>query len=131
RIVRRMTRSTMIGAIAGLLLIADGVTFVSSRIGMLDILLALFATAAFGCLIVDRDQVRERIARADAEGRIGDSPFGPRLGVRWWRFGAGVLLGLACGTKWSGLYFIAAFGLLSVFFDLAARRAYRVRRPWV
>lgn len=131
RIVRRMTRSTMIGAIAGLLLIADGVTFVSSRIGMLDIFLALFVTAAFGCLIVDRDQVRERIARADAEGRLGDSAFGPRLGVRWWRFGAGVLLGLACGTKWSGLYFIAAFGLLSVCFDLAARRAYRVRRPWV
>ena len=56
-----MTRSTLVGAIAGLLLIADGVTFVSSRIGMLDIFLALFVIAAFGCLIVDRD----RGARAD------------------------------------------------------------------
>ncbi|ONM48310.1 dolichyl-phosphate-mannose--protein mannosyltransferase [Nocardia donostiensis] len=129
RIVRRMTRSTLLGAVAGILLIADGVMFVSSRIGMLDIFLALFGTAAFGCLIVDRDEVRARIAKADLEGRIGASPWGPRLGVRWWRFGAGVLLGLACGTKWSGLYFIAAFGLLSVFFDLAARRAYGVRKP--
>ncbi|GAA5043308.1 phospholipid carrier-dependent glycosyltransferase [Nocardia callitridis] len=130
RITRRMARSTLIGAIAGILLIADGLTFVPSRIGMIDIFLALFITAAFGCLIVDRDQVRAAIARADYEGRVDASPWGPRLGVRWWRFGAGVLLGLACGTKWSGLYFMAAFGLLSVAFDLAARRAYKVRRPW-
>ncbi|MEU7219598.1 dolichyl-phosphate-mannose--protein mannosyltransferase [Nocardia iowensis] len=130
RIVRRLARSTMIGAIAGLLLICDGTTFVSSRIGMLDIFQALFVTAAFGCLIVDRDQVRATMARADAKGRIALSWYGPRLGVRWWRFGAGLLLGLACGTKWSGLYFVAAFGLLSVCFDHAARRAYGVPRPW-
>lgn len=131
RITRRMTRSTLIGAIAGILLIADGVTFVSSRIGMLDIFQAVFVVGAFGCLIVDRDQVRARLARADAEGRIALSDFGPRLGVRWWRFGAGVLLGLACGTKWSGLYFIMFFGLMTVCFDVAARRAYGVKRPWV
>jgi len=59
------------------------------------------------------------------------SRFGPRMGVRWWRFGAGVLLGLACGTKWSGLYFIAFFGLLSVAFDVAARRSSGVERPWI
>jgi dolichyl-phosphate-mannose--protein O-mannosyl transferase len=52
------------------------------------------------------------------------------LGVRWWRFGAGLLLGLSCGTKWSGIYFVLAFGLMSVCFDLVARRAYGVRRPW-
>ncbi|MEV6768856.1 phospholipid carrier-dependent glycosyltransferase [Nocardia sp. NPDC051030] len=131
RITRRMTRSTMIGAFAGLLLICDGTTFVASRHGMLDIFQALFVTAAFGCLIVDRDEVRYRLARADLEGRIARSPYGPRLGVRWWRFGAGVLLGLACGTKWSGIYFVVAFGLLSVCFDIAARRAYRMPRPWV
>ncbi|GAB2689687.1 dolichyl-phosphate-mannose--protein mannosyltransferase [Nocardia thraciensis] len=131
RITRRLTRSTMLGALAGILLIADGVTFVSSRIGMLDIFQALFVTAAFGCLIVDRDVVRERLARADAAGRIALSRYGPRPGVRWWRFGAGLLLGLSCGTKWSGLYFIAAFGLMSVCFDVAARRAYGVPRPWV
>ncbi|MEV0251517.1 phospholipid carrier-dependent glycosyltransferase [Nocardia sp. NPDC050712] len=130
RITRRLTRSTLIGAIAGVLLICDGATFVSSRIGMLDIFQTLFVTAAFGCLIVDRDEVRARLAHADVQARIAVSEFGPRLGVRWWRFGAGVLLGLACGTKWSGLYFVAAFGVLSVCFDLAARRAYAVRRPW-
>lgn len=130
RIVRRMTRSTMLGAIAGLLLICDGVTFVSSRLGMLDIFLAFFVTAAFGCLIVDRDQVRQRMAVAAEQGRIDVTDLGPRLGVRWWRFGAGVLLGLACGTKWSGVYFIVFFGVACVAFDVAARRAYNVRRPW-
>ncbi|MEV6059347.1 dolichyl-phosphate-mannose--protein mannosyltransferase [Nocardia asteroides] len=131
RIVRRMARSTLIGAFAGILLIADGLTFVSSRIGMLDIFMALLVTAAFGCLIVDRDEVRERMARADLAGRVGLTGFGPRLGVRWWRFGAGVLLGLACGTKWSGLYYIMFFGLLSVAFDVSARRTYGVRKPWL
>ncbi|MCX5045547.1 phospholipid carrier-dependent glycosyltransferase [Aldersonia sp. NBC_00410] len=131
RITRRMTRSTLVGAIAGLLLIVDGLTFVSSRIGMLDIFTALFVTAAFGCLIVDRDDVRLRMARVAVESRIGATPFGPRLGVRWWRFGAGLCLGLACGTKWSGVYFIAFFGLLCVAFDVAARHAYRVARPWI
>ncbi|MFD6856995.1 dolichyl-phosphate-mannose--protein mannosyltransferase [Rhodococcus sp. NPDC060090] len=131
RIVRRITHSTMLGAVAGLLLIVDGVTFVTSRMGMLDIFQSVFVVAAFGALIVDRDEIRRRMARVYAEGRIGESRWGPRLGVRWWRFGAGVLLGLAAGTKWSGLYFIAFFGLMSVAFDLAARRAYGVQRPWI
>ncbi len=131
RIVRRITRSTLIGAIAGLLIIADGVSFVSARTALLDVYLVVFVVAAFGALIVDRDQVRERLHIALLEGRAADTPWGPRLGVRWWRFGAGVLLGLACATKWSGLYFIAFFGVMTLAFDIAARRAYRVQRPWL
>ena len=107
RIVRRITRSTLIGGIAGLLIIADGVSFVSARTALLDVFLVVFVVAAFGALIVDRDQMRERMHVALLEGRIAETPWGPRLGVRWWRFGAGVLLGLAFATKWSGLYFIA------------------------
>jgi dolichyl-phosphate-mannose-protein mannosyltransferase len=130
RIARRMSRSTLVGAIAGLLLIADGVSFVAARTALLDGFLVLFVVAAFGCLIVDRDQVRERLHIALLEGRIGQTPWGPRLGVRWWRFGAGVLLGLALATKWSGLYFILFFGVMTLAFDVAARRQYRVPRPW-
>ena len=95
RIVRRISRSTLVGGIAGLLLIADGVSFVSARTALLDGFLALFVVAAFGALIVDRDQMRARMHVAYLEGRIAETPWGPRLGVRWWRFGAGVLLGLA------------------------------------
>jgi dolichyl-phosphate-mannose--protein O-mannosyl transferase len=131
RIARRISRSTAVGAIAGLLIIADGVTFVTSRTALLDGFLTLFIVAAFGALIVDRDQVRARMHIALLEGRIAETPWGPRLGVRWWRFGAGVLLGLACATKWSGVYFIVFFGAMSLAFDVAARRQYRVPRPWL
>ena len=56
------------------------------------------------------------------EGRIAETVWGPRLGVRWWRFGAGVLLGLTTAVKWSGAYWIVAFGILTVIWDITARR---------
>src|SRR5690606_3936066 len=91
RIARRLTRSTLLGAVAGILVICDGVLHLQSRMGMLDIFQAAFVVAAFGCVLVDRDQVRERLAVAVREGWVAETPFGPRLGFRWWRFGAGVL----------------------------------------
>lgn len=129
-VVRRMTRSTLIGAIAGIFAICDGVLVVQSRLGMLDIFQALFVVAAFTALIADRDQVRERMHRVYLEGRIDDSPYGPRLGFRWYRFTAGVMIGLICGTKWSGIYYVIFFTLLALGFDVAARKAYHVQRPW-
>jgi dolichyl-phosphate-mannose--protein O-mannosyl transferase len=131
RIGRRMTGSTLLGALAGILLICDGVSHVQARVGMLDIFQAMFVLATFACLLVDRDQVRERLCRVVAEGRIDDTVWGPRLGFRWWRFAAGVSLGLTCGVKWNGIYYIMAFGLLSVIWDALARRNAGVRRPWV
>ena len=92
-----------------MLLICDGLSHVQSRMGMLDVFAALFVLAAFATLICDRDDVRARLAVVLAEGRIDDSPYGPRLGVRWWRFATGVLLGLGCAVKWSGVYWLAAF----------------------
>ncbi|SDM35129.1 Dolichyl-phosphate-mannose-protein mannosyltransferase [Allokutzneria albata] len=130
RIARRLTRSTLLGAIAGLLLICDGVLHVMSRMAMLDIVLAFFVLAAFVFLLADRDQVRDRLAVAVREGWVNDSGRGPRLGFRWYRFLCGVSLGLACATKWSGLYWIAAFGLMMVVWDGSARRAAGVRHPW-
>ena len=131
RMVRRMTRSTLLGGVAGVLAICDGVLFLQSRMGMLDIFLTFFVVAALACLLVDRDDVRARARAAVAAGRAGETGFGPRYGVRWWRLGAGSMLGLACGTKWSGIYFVVAFTLLSLALDVAARRGARVRRPWL
>jgi len=130
RIARRISRSTVVGTAAGLLVVADGVSFVAARSALLDIFTTVFVVGAFGALMVDRDEVRERMHNALLDGRIAETPWGPRLGVRWWRFGAGVLLGLAFATKWSGLYYIAFFGAMSLCMDVAARRAYRVPRPW-
>ena len=53
--------------------------------------------------------------------------WGPGLGVRWWRIAAGVSCGLAVAVKWNALYFVAALGLLTVLWDLTARRAAGVR----
>ncbi|WP_181779095.1 dolichyl-phosphate-mannose--protein mannosyltransferase [Pseudonocardia pini] len=129
RVGRRLTRSTLLGGIAGVLLICDGVSHVQARVGMLDVFQAFFVLAAFCTLVRDRDDVRERLgALVD---RVGESPFGPVLGVRWWRIATGVLLGLGCGVKWSGVYWIVFFGVLSVLWDVAARRSAGVARPWV
>ncbi|WP_236796508.1 dolichyl-phosphate-mannose--protein mannosyltransferase [Amycolatopsis sp. GM8] len=131
RAARRLTRSTLLGGVAGILVICDGVLFLQSRMGMLDIFIALFSFAAFACLLVDRDQVRQRLAVAVREGWADESPWGPRLGFRWWRFAAGVCVGLTFAVKWSGLYYMAFFGLLVVGLDVAARRAAGVPRPWL
>ena len=127
---RRLSRSTLVGALAGVFALADGVLFVQSRMGMLDIVQTVFVVLAFAALIADRDQVRERLNRVWLEGRMADTLYGPRLGFRWYRFTAGVMLGLACGTKWSGIYFVAFFTLMSLGFDVAARKAYHVSKPW-
>ena len=44
------------------------------------------------------------------------------MGLRLWRFAAGVCAGAAVGVKWNSLFFIAAMGLLTVFWDINARR---------
>ena len=124
RLVRRVSRSTMIGGLAGLLLALDGLAFVLSRTALLDIFLAFFLISAVACLAADRDWFRNRLAghlvrsgQPDLGGR-----FGPALLVRPWRIAAGVCFGLALGSKWNAVYVIAAFALLSLAWDVGARR---------
>jgi dolichyl-phosphate-mannose-protein mannosyltransferase len=121
RIARRMTRSTLLGCFAGLLLALDGLEFVMSRTALLDIFVMFWVLAAFGCLVVDRDRYRAKLAGAAAEG--AELTAAPRAGIRWWRVGAGVCLGLAFGSKWNGLWFIPAFAGLALAWDIGARRA--------
>ncbi|MFI1932509.1 dolichyl-phosphate-mannose--protein mannosyltransferase [Streptomyces sp. NPDC020330] len=136
RIGRRLFRSTFLGCLAGLLLAVDGLHFVMSRTALLDLIVMFFVLAAFGCLVADRDHVRRRWADAlpvDAEGvlrpdaRIAETL---RLGWRPWRLAAGVMLGLAFATKWNGLYVLAAFGLMTVLWDVGARRTAGAVHPY-
>jgi dolichyl-phosphate-mannose-protein mannosyltransferase len=121
RIARRMTRSTLLGCVAGLLMALDGLEFVLSRTGILDIFLMFFVLAAFGCMVIDRDESRGRLAEAVARREGGDA--GPRLGIRRWQVAAGILLGLAVGTKWIAVWYIVAFCALGITWDIGARRA--------
>ncbi|MEJ7756585.1 MAG: phospholipid carrier-dependent glycosyltransferase [Nocardioidaceae bacterium] len=127
RLVRRLTGSTLLGCVAGLLLCFDGMHFVMSRLALLDIFLAFWLLCAVACLVTDRDWGRVRLVAAEQPaGR-----WGPLLLVRPWRLAAGVCFGMACGTKWSALWFIAVFGLLTYAWDTGARRAIGVRAAWL
>jgi dolichyl-phosphate-mannose-protein mannosyltransferase len=131
RIARRMTRSTLLGCVAGLLMSLDGLEFVLSRTGILDIFLMFFVLAAFGCIVVDRDAARATLAERVARGRPRDvQGAGPRLGIRRWRVAAGIFLGLAVATKWNAAYYIIGLAALSILWDIGARRTAGLRAPF-
>jgi len=139
-IAQKLFQSLTLGAVAGLLLAVDGHHLVMSRTSLLDIFLMFWILAAFGALLMDRDDGRRRLAATLGRQSAAAAPdgrpsvlqlfSGPWLGVRWWRVAAGICLGLAVGTKWSALFFMAAFGLLTVFWDLSARRVAGIR-GWI
>ncbi|WP_285900192.1 phospholipid carrier-dependent glycosyltransferase [Frankia sp. R82] len=154
RAARRMFRSTLLGCFAGLLMAMDGLEFVQSRIGILDIFLMTGIVVALACLLVDRDHGRARLAdrlTTAAVAAVGvpstsaaagdpDRPpvdrrtqrrevYGPRLGLRPWRLAAGAALGLSMGVKWSALYSIIGLSALALAWDVGARRTGGARRP--
>jgi dolichyl-phosphate-mannose--protein O-mannosyl transferase len=125
RVARRLTRSTLLGCTAGLLLSLDGLEFVLSRTGILDIFLMFFVLAAFGALVVDRDVSRARLAEAMVLRPTDEA--GPQLGIRKWRVAAGILIGLAGGTKQDAVWYVFAFIGLCVAWDIGARRTVGLR----
>ncbi|WP_326736665.1 dolichyl-phosphate-mannose--protein mannosyltransferase [Streptomyces sp. NBC_01022] len=136
RIGRRLFRSTFLGCLAGALLAVDGLHFVMSRTALLDLVLMFFVLASFGCLLIDRDWARRRLAaalRVDEDGVLRPDTGvaeGLRLGWRPWRIAAGISLGLAFATKWNGLYIMVAFGLMTVLWDVGARRTAGAVQPY-
>ena len=130
-------RSATLATIASLLLAVEGMSFVHSRTSVLDGLVTFWALAGFVAILADRDRSRRVLASRVAALRArGDwdassaSAWGPRLGWRPWRWVAAVCLGLGMATKWSDGFFLAALGLMSVLWDLGARRAVGVRN-WI
>ena len=140
RIARRLTRSTLIGAIAGLLLAIDGMAISMSRTALLDGSLMFWALLGFGAILLDRDRTRRRLADSvrgyrDDRAALLDlgAGLGPFTGLRPWRWAAGFALGMACATKWSGVWFVLAFGVMSVLWDVGMRRVIGVRtlQAWI
>ncbi|MGE5830198.1 MAG: dolichyl-phosphate-mannose--protein mannosyltransferase, partial [Micromonosporaceae bacterium] len=136
RTARRMFRSTVLGCTAGLLMALDGMQLVLSRTAILDIFLMFWVLVAFACLVVDRDVRRRRWLRlmeAGLDPTVPGAAGRPRLswsGVPWWRLGAAVAAGAACGVKWSGIFFVPVFLLLVLVWEAGTRRIAGVARPW-
>ena len=130
RLGRRLTGSTALGCVAGLLLSLDGLQFVLSRLALLDIFVAFWTLCAVTCLVNDRDWHRARMARLTPEPVTGRS-WGPVRGLlfRPWLLVSGVCWGLAIGTKWEAIYPLAAFGILVWLWSGGARRSFGVRWP--
>ncbi|WP_040337365.1 dolichyl-phosphate-mannose--protein mannosyltransferase [Candidatus Blastococcus massiliensis] len=124
RLARRLTGSTFLGLVAGLLLALDGLSFTLSRIGLLDVFVQVFVISAVACLVVDRDRVRVRIRDGGERAAAGF-----RLGPRGWRIAAGALFGCACAVKWSGIWFLAFFAVASLLWERAAWRDAGAKRP--
>ena len=90
-------RSVWWAGFAALLLALDGLHIVQSRMAMLDIFLTTFVTAAVLFLVLDRE--RMELPRSSGRWRRIDRLFGSPF--RLW---AGIFLGCAVATKWSGAF---------------------------
>jgi dolichyl-phosphate-mannose--protein O-mannosyl transferase len=116
RLLRGVTdgRGATIGAVAASgLLATDFLHLVHSRVAMLDAFIALFVMAAVMFVVLDRDRARER----------PDAPWWWRAALgRPWRLLAGVSLGAATATKWSGAYVALAVIGLVVIWEVAGQR---------
>jgi dolichyl-phosphate-mannose-protein mannosyltransferase len=118
RIAYRMFHSVVLAGTAGLLMTLDGFQLVLSRTSLLDIFLGLFVLASFAAMVLDRDHYRRHLLRALEAGREK----APRI-VPWWLLVAGALFGLACGVKWSALFFLPFFAALIIVWRVQARRS--------
>ena len=80
---------------AGFLFAIDGHAIVLGRTGLLDSILMFFVLLAFYFLL----------------RHLQNRKLGKPTWAQPWLLAAGVTLGAAAAVKWSGLYFLAAFGL--------------------
>ncbi len=123
-VARRLWPSTIVAVIAAFLLAVDGNAIVMSRVALLDNWVMLFALLGFWFVLLDREHARRALELRLAEARSGgrDPHYGPAIWARPWVIAAGVAMGATCAVKWSGLWFLAAFGVYLIVVDALARR---------
>ncbi len=113
----RLFLSAKAAIAAGFLLAVDGLAVVMSRTSLLDGFLTFLVLLGFLFLLYDQDSSRRKIASLmERDTHSGVLVFRP------WLMAAGVALGAAVAVKWSGLYFLAAFGLYVVFSEALLRK---------
>ena len=106
-VAKLVFKSTAWALAAGFLFAIDGHAIVLARTALLDNSLMFFVLLAFYFLL--RDQQLRDIERL--------------VWFRPWLLASGLSLGAATAVKWSGLYFIAAFGIYVLVSEALARRA--------
>ena len=106
---RLLFRSNKIAVLAGLMLAIEGHAVVMSRTAILDGILTFFVMLGFLFFVLDHQSWRRKLS------------LGTSFAFRPWLALSALTLGLAAGTKWSGLYFLALFGLFSFAADLMMR----------
>ena len=123
-IAKRLFRSTLIAALAGLIMAIDGDAIVMSRVAILDNSVMFFGLLGFGAILLDRSWHEKRLAAWVAAQRARGVPlgWGPWMWWRPWLIASGILFGLCAGVKWSGFYFLAFFAVYVVLVDVLARR---------
>jgi len=123
-LARRLLRSTPAATIVSGLLAIDFLHFVHSRLAMLDIFVSFFVVAAFLFAIYDRDSDR-------AIGWIGERPgWRQRVLARRWRVAAGVALGCAVASKWSGVPYLMVVPVLIFVWEAQQRAGSNRREHW-
>ena len=131
RVAYRLFRSIVLAGTAGLLMALDGFQLVLSRTSLLDIFIALFILMAFAAMVLDRDHYRRNLQRALERGwDPASTPHLPRI-VPWWLLASGIAFGMACGVKWSALFFAPFFAALVFVWRAQARRSAGVHGPVV
>ncbi|MDQ3940017.1 MAG: phospholipid carrier-dependent glycosyltransferase [Actinomycetota bacterium] len=130
-LARRIMRSTFAAAMASGLLAFDLLHFVQSRMSMLDIFVPLFGVAAILFTVYDRDRFRPEL-HSPEDGEAAEPASteemlaigsGNGLLDRPWRLAAGACAGAAVACKWSGLFYLVAVIVLTIVWEIAARRA--------
>jgi dolichyl-phosphate-mannose-protein mannosyltransferase len=112
---RLLIGNRVFAALAGLFLAVEGQSVVLSRTSILDGILAFFVLLAFYFLLRDRQAISKALNGAAFAGKDFTLRFRP------WILAMGLALGLATGVKWSGLYFLAIFGLYTFVADWISR----------
>ena len=108
-----LMRSVLWGGLAGFFMAIDSQAIVMSRTALLDIVLALFVALGVAFIALDRRDAPARVVRW-----LRNERGMPVFFWRPWIIAAGIAFGCAAATKWSGLYYLAAFGLWSVAMDV-------------
>ena len=112
---KRIFRSHNWGLIAAFFMAIEGQAIVMSRVALLDGILGFFVLLGFWFLLKDREWISTRIAQRTSWARP-------------WLVAMGLALGCATAVKWSGIYFIAVFGLYAFGAELLDRRRSNLAR---